>query len=149
MSMLPQAIENTDERVDSLLAALVARLPQRLVSRGFKHYSEVPEYDLRKGVLWVVTHGEGDYATGRGMLTKEGTTNIFLIGHLRVEETDSTETLEKAELAFIEEVKTAIRQGHTAMDIGLPSWEKSRLQEHPYGWFVVPATLGPPRANTN
>lgn len=150
MSMLPAAIEDTDARVTAVAAALAAALPDRVVARGFVPFTERDSAQLAKGVLNVITAGEGDYATGRGMQVREGTTNLRLIGHIDVTEQATSLALEQAELAFIAEIKDFFRQDNVAgLSLRLDNWVKSQLTERPHGWFVVYADIGPPRANTH
>lgn len=150
MSMFTAPIEETEQRVAAFASALATDLSDRIVERGFVPFTERDANDLRHGVVNIVTAGEGNYANGRGMQVREGTTKIRLICHIDVTETDPRLTLEQAELAFIEQIKQFFRQDNIpGMSVRLDNWIKSQLTEHPHGWAVVYAEIGPPRANTH
>ena len=144
-----QAIERMDDRLDAVEASLASALSTRVISRALKHYTDQTDDDLTAGVVTIVSAGEGDYNKGLGMVAREGTQRILLIGHLSVAETTGGKDIEAAELDLIEEIKAWVRQPITGMSLRLDNVQHSRQLEHPYGWLVAYIDIGPPRATTH
>lgn len=143
-----QAIERMDDRMDAIAAALLLALPTRVVKRSLKHYTEHSAADLAAGVVTLVSAGEGSYNPGLGMVAKEGTHRVLLIGHLKVAEGQDGEDIEAAELDLAEEIKAFVRAGVTGTSLRLDRIEHSRQLENPYGWLVAYIDAGPPRRTT-
>jgi hypothetical protein len=93
----------------------------------------------------IVTAGERDFKNQKGMIAKEGTQRMLLVGHLRVAETASPEDVQTAEFALIKEVKAALNTGVVGIGYSLVSVEQSRQLDFPYGWVVADLDAGPPR----
>jgi hypothetical protein len=150
MAIGPPVIERMDARMDAVEAALRAALPTRAVKRSFqRHYTDHRREDLRRGVVVLVSAGEGDYRGGLGGAAREGTQRMLLIGHLQVDEHAEPVATERAETALIEEIKAFVQASPVAgLELQLDSVQHSRQQEHPYGWVVAYLDAGPPAQTT-
>lgn len=142
-------IERMDDRLAAIAAALTTALSTRTVKRGLYHYSDHSPADLTKGVVMLVSAGEGDYSKALGMAAKEGTHRIMLVGHLKVLESDTRQAIEAAELDLIEEIKAFVRSGVAGTTLTLDRAEQSRQLEHPYGWVLAFIDAGPTRSTVN
>ncbi len=142
-------IKDTQARLDAVETLLTAQMPTRFIKRSLLHYTEQDNAELTAGILTIVKASEDNYKNQRGMVTKEATTQMLLIGHLHVAETTTSQAIETAELAFEKELKAAIETGITGLSFTLERIESSRQLEHPYGWFVAFVNIGPPRTSTH
>lgn len=148
--MIPVAIERMDERLDAVAASLIAALPARVVKRSrVRHYTEHEEADIEKGVVMLISSGEKDYKRGRGMIAKEGTHSMLLIGHVKSDEDSEPQASEVAELMLIEEIKAFARIPIPGLSLTLAQVHHSQQLEHPYGWVVAYLDAGPPNQNTH
>jgi len=138
------AVDHMGTRLAAVLVLLTAQLSTRHVTRNLKHFTDQPAADIADGILTIVSAGEGNYKNQRGMVAKEGTGRLLLIGHLKLAESASGQAVEDAEVAFIEEVKAALRVGVTGIGFALQNVEHSRQLDRPYGWFVASVDAGPP-----
>ncbi len=150
--MIPN-IERMDDRLDAVEAAMLAdtALKLRVIKRSYlRHYSSHTEDEIKKGVLTLMSAGEGDYSQKLGMVARDGTHRMLIICHLKVSEPDSKKqprAVEDMELDIIEEVKTFVRNTVNGMDLVIDSVQHSRQQEAPIGWFVMYLDAKP-QANT-
>ena len=145
--MGPVMLEHMDERLAAVRALFSAALSARVIKDSLLHYTEHTDAELTAGVLTIVSQGEGDYSTALGMTAREGTQSLLFIGHLKLAESATGRDIETAELAFIRELKTALRTGVEGVELQLRRIEHSAQLDHPYGWFVASVDAGPPRAN--
>ncbi|MDD2664371.1 MAG: hypothetical protein PHD19_11525 [Dechloromonas sp.] len=127
-----------NDTLNALLSGLQAALPGRLVSRSHVPLSLRPVGDLEKGVLALVSLGEGDYANYRGREAQLGRISALLIGHLIVSEQAEAIAVEQAELALAEEIKAFLRGN---LPTGVSScladgFKQSGQLEFPRGWIV-------------
>jgi len=140
-------ISRMDDRLAAFRAAIEAigsPLAARVHKPNLVHYTEHSDVDLTTGVIISVSAGEGDYYQAPGMIAKEGTHKVLLIGHCRVAETANPADIEALELDMIEEVKAFLRLPIAGMSLRLDRVEHSRQLEFPYGWFVAFVDLLPP-----
>lgn len=148
--MGPTPIERMDDRLDALQAALVAfyaALPEgerRVVKRGLKDYREHANADLAKGVVTLVSDSEAGFSTRFGEVARKGAQTVLLVGHLKVAETADPAAVEVLELDMVEQLKTFVRAGVAGIGLLLNDIQTSRQLDHPYGWFVMSITAGPP-----
>jgi hypothetical protein len=144
-------IARMDDRLAAFRAAIVAAgspLAARVHKPNLMHYTAHSEAELTQGVIISVSAGEGNYhQASEGMIAKEGTHRVLLIGHCRVAETATPSAIEALEINMIEEVKAFLRLPIPGMSLNLESVEHSRQLELPYGWFVAFIELLPPRTN--
>lgn len=145
--MGPQLLEHMDERLAAARALFTAQLPTRVIKDSLVHFDDHSAAELTAGVLMIVSRGEGDYSSALGMVAREGTQNLMMIGHLKLDESSSGRDIENAEMAFIREVKTALKVGTEGVDLQLQRIDHSAQLDHPYGWFVASVDAGPPRAS--
>lgn len=141
-------IDRLDDRLDAIAASLSAALPNRVIKRALMHYTDHSPAELAAGVVTLVSAGEKDYSRNLGMVARDGTQQILLIGHLKVAEDTTGMDIEAAELDLIEDLKTWCRQPLPGMALRLESIQHSRQLEHPYGWLVAYFDITSPRANT-
>jgi len=143
------AISRMDDRLDAIETALVTALPTRPVKRSLlKHYSDYSDQELADGVVILLSAGERDYNNKPGMIAKEGTHRIILIGYLKLNEKASQpQDVEAAELDLIEEIKAFVRAGVSGTTLLLDNVQHSRQLEFPYGWVVAYIDAGPPNMN--
>ena len=139
-------IERMDDRMAAVLTAMqeYPGLVARVIKRSLTHYKNQSEYDLKKGILTLVSAGEGDYNQGLGMIARDGTHRMLIIGQLKADD-NNPESAEDMELDMIEEVKSFVRSGIDGMDLMMDNVKHSRQQEAPYGWFVIYMDAGPQR----
>ncbi|MCW8830665.1 MAG: hypothetical protein OQK32_03990, partial [Gammaproteobacteria bacterium] len=107
--MIQKPIDDMAERLTSVEQLLTDQLTTRHIKRALKHYSDQDNAELLAGILTIVSAGEADYKNQRGMVAKEGTGKILLVAHIKVAESDNSQDIEDAELAFFKEVKAALR----------------------------------------
>ena len=147
--MGPEIISNMSERLNAVKDSLATAMPTRTVTRELKHFDEHSDAEIAAGVLMVTSRNERDYSQSLGMVAKEGTQKLLLIGHIKAAESVSGEALEDAEIAFIEELKAALRITVPGVGLRLTSVEHSGQIDKPYGWLVASVDAGPPDMNTN
>lgn len=141
-------ISRMDDRMDAVGTALTAALPARVVKRSLlQHFDAHGRGEIEQGVVMLVSAGEKDYRREPGMVAKEGTHGMVLVGHLKVDENDTPQAVEAAELDLIEEIKTFVRAGVTGMTLFLDRVEHSRQLDFPYGWIVAYLSAGPSNSN--
>lgn len=138
-------IENMGARLTAVTDLFTEQLTTRHIKRALKFFADQDSAEILAGILMIVSAGEADYKNQRGMVGKEGTGKILLVGHIRVAESDNSQDIEDVEIAFIEEIKAALRVDVPGLSFSLESVEHSRQLEHPYGWFVATIKVGPPR----
>jgi hypothetical protein len=147
--MLSQ-IERMDDRLDAIQAALIAwyltqpEPERRVVKRGLVDYREHSDAELASGVVTLVSEGEDGFSTRFGEVGRKGQQGILLVGHLKVAETATPAAVEALELDMVEQLKTFVRGGVTRIGLLLNTVQQSRQLDHPYGWFVMSITAGPP-----
>jgi hypothetical protein len=134
-------------RTAAIIASLEAALPARTIKRGLLHYDDHGAAELAQGVVMLISDAEQDYSRALGMVAKEPTHRLILVGHLKVAETQTPADLEDAEQDLIEELKAWIRTGLDGMDLLPEAIQQSRQLEHPYGWIVAYVDAVPPRSN--
>jgi hypothetical protein len=117
----------------------------------FRHYTEHEETDLEKGVVMLVSDGEGDYKPTRAAsaAAKEGVHSFLVIGHLKADDDAEPQATEAAELDLIEEIKAFARIPIPGLSLRLTRTQHSRQMEHPYGWVVAFLEARPPVENTH
>lgn len=143
------AIDNMGLKLDAINTLLTAKLPAgRVVKRSLIHLTDQLPAELLAGIVTLVSAGESNYKNQRGMVGKEGDHAMLLIGHLKVPESNNSKDTEDAEILFIEEIKTVLRNNVAGISISLQSVEHSRQLEHPWGWFVISINVGAPRTST-
>lgn len=148
--MGPQSLDRLDLKTAAILASLAQRLPARVVSPDWhKSYDAYSVDELARGVLQVVSLGEGDYLSGPGTVAREGVQRLAVIGYLKLDDTEHPSALQTAEFTLIEEIKAWARAGVTGIGLRLESVDQSRQLEHPYGWVVAIIQAGPPDSTTN
>lgn len=137
-------------RMDAIETAALAFFTTRKVQRSLlQSFTEHAESDIAKGVIMMVSQGEGNYHNGQGMIAKEGTQNIRFICHLKVDEkTQAQVDVEKAEGALIEEIKAFVRAGVTGMTLVLSKVTQSQQLAYPYGFVVADIQAEPPNQTT-
>jgi len=141
-------IDRMDDRLDAVEQALVAALPTRVVRRSWlREFDAYSEADLLRGVVCLISAGEREYQTGPGRNARGGVHRMLLIAYLKVEEQETPQAIERAELDLAEEIKAAVRAGAPGVGLSLVSIEHSRQLEHPYGWVVVHLDAGPQKSN--
>lgn len=143
--MITKPIDDIAERLTAVEALFTAQLTTRHIKRALKHFTDQDDTELQEGILTIVSAGEAGYKNQKGMVAKEGTGKILLVAHIRVAESNNSQDIEDAELAFFKEVKVALRVDVPGLGFALESFEHSRQLEHPYGWFVATIKVGPPR----
>ena len=146
--MGPEIISNMSQRLNAVKDALTAAMPSRVVTRELKHFDDHSAADIAAGVLMVTSRSERDYSPSLGMVAKEGTQKLLLIGQIKLAESVTGEALEDAEITFIEELKAALRITIPGIGIRLTSVEHSGQIDKPYGWLVASVDAGPPQLNT-
>lgn len=135
-------LERLDTRLDAIAASLTAALPDRIVSRTLKHLSAQAASDLDRGIVMLVSAGEGDFVGPAGQPAFEGVQHIMLVVHLKVAEGSPASDVEAAELSLIEEIKAWMRTGIEGLWLAPTRIEHSRQLEAPYGWAVIFADAG-------
>ncbi len=138
------AINDIQLKLDAIETLLVAQMPTRNIKRSMQHFTEQDETELLSGIVTIVNAGESGFKNQLGMVAKEGTAAVWLIGHVKVAEDTPSQNIETAELALSKELKAAIRVGVPGIGFALERIEYSRQLEHPYGWFVAFLNAGPP-----
>jgi len=146
--MGPTALDRLDDRLDAIEAALVVAMPARIIKREMLHYDAHTVAELTAGVLMLTSQGEGSYSESLGMVAKEGTQKLLVIGHIKLPESATGRDVETAEINFIEELKSMLRTGVPGLSFKLVNVEQSAQLEKPYGWFVASVNAGPPQENT-
>ena len=146
--MGPAALERMNERLDAIEAALIAAMPSRTIKREMLPFDDHGSAELSAGVLMLISQGEGNYSSELGMVAKQGTQKLLLIGHLELAPTATGQEVEAAEITFIEELKSMLRAGVPGLSFNLINVEHSAQLEKPYGWFVASVDAGPPKENT-
>ena len=153
--MGPDMIDSMPARMDAVKAAMdaAAALQLRVIKRSYlRDYDSHSQAELSQGVITLISNGEGNYKRGQGMVAKEGTHRLMMIGHLKVSEQLDGEqqglAVEAMEMAMIEEIKTFARAGVPGMGLSVESVQQSRQQAAPYGWIVVYVNAGPPGETT-
>lgn len=146
MSITPQ-IEDVSARYDAVKAALAGALTSRAHADNLEHFDERNAADLRKGVITLVSDGEGDYSHRPGMETLNGVQRLVIVGQFKVNETDAKTVIQAAEFALMQEIKTFVRAGVPGTGLQLMDMVQSRQQDHPYGWVVATLNAGPTAHN--
>lgn len=146
--MGPVKLERLDDRLNAFETALKAALPTRIIKRELMHFDKHTAAEISAGVLMLVSKGEGSYSQVPGMVAKEGTLYLTLIGHLKLAETNTGQELETAEINFIEEIKAALRINVPGMSLKLNNIDQSAQLDFPYGWLVASVDVTPPQQNT-
>jgi len=146
--MGPIVLERMDDRLDAIETAFVTALSTRIIKRELMHFDDHEEAEINAGVLMIASQGEGNYSESLGMVAKEGTQRLLLIGHLKLAEAASSLDVENAEIDFIEELKAALRLGVDGLSFSLKNVEQSAQLDKPYGWFVASVDAGPPLQNS-
>ena len=146
--MITPAISRMDDRMDAIFTAMRAdnSLSNYVKTRSrLLHPSLQDAADLKKGVLMLVSNGEGQYSKSQGQIAKKGQHEFVLIGHLKVDENKKDPVdAEAAELDMAENIKTFVRAGVDGMSLYLDDIQNSWQQEYPYGWIIVKLTAGSP-----
>jgi len=150
--MITPAIGRMDDRMDAIFLAMEDSqdLSGYVLQRSrMQHHSQHETADLKKGVLMLVSNGEGQYSKNPGMIAKNGLHEFILIGHLKVDDQAKPAEVEAAELDMAENVKSFIRSGVKGMELYLDDIQNSWQQEFPYGWIIVRLTAGSPGQTIN
>lgn len=129
-------LDRMDEKLAAVAAGLKSQLPTRTIKREFLFYSEHTDKELRDGVVMLISDGEGNYSNSPGMIAKNGTHKMIVIGHLKVPNSASKTDIESAEIMLIEEIKAFCRKGVQGVTLVLRSAQHSRQLEYPIGWVV-------------
>lgn len=141
-------IDDLDQRMAALGAALVAAMPDRHVFvdtlQPFTDYSDA---QLTTGVVQLVQDREQDYHNGIGMEGRLGTLRTLVYARLRVADNAERATLAAAERELAAAVKTWCRTGVTGLRLRLESIQFSRGLDFPYGWLAAYVAAGPQRDN--
>lgn len=127
--------------LDGLKAALAAAMPSRVVTRDFKPHDQHPMGDLIKGVVTLLSLGEGSYSPVLGRQGQNGNLRVLLVGLLQVAENAPTSAVEDAEFALVEEIKAFCNAPPAGVAFLLQSFSQSGQMEHPYGWISVEAEV--------
>lgn len=127
-----------DLTLTALRDGLAAALPSRLVTRSFKPLAARAQEDLQRGVLAVISRGEGDYANYVGREAQLGRLDVLLIGQLMLSGDPDGQAVEQAELALAEEIKAFLQAPLPAglRDCGASGFRQSGQLEVPCGWVV-------------
>jgi len=137
-------------RMDEIETAAVAFFSTRAVKRSLlQHFTNHAEGELEKGVIMIISRGEGDYKNGLGMTAKEGTQTVLFVCHIKVADDLEPVDVEKAEGALIEEIKSFLKQGVPGMSLKPERFDQSQQLEHPYGWVVAKLKAAPPQQGTH
>lgn len=150
--MITAAISRMDDRMDAIYEAIKSAqsLEPYVKSRSYvPHASQQKDADLKKGVLMLISNGEGGYSREKGQVANKGAHEFMLICHFKVADTDKPETTEAFELDMAEDIKTFVRAGVPGMTLYLDNIQNSWQQDHPYGWLAVKLTAGSPGHSIN
>lgn len=129
---------NPEQALEGLKTGLAAALPTRIVTRDFVQRAQRRQEDLLKGVLCIVSQGEQGYANYVGREADLGRLKVLLVGQILLPGSPSGLAVERAELAFAEEIKAFLGSE-------LPSpvtaclatgFVQSGQMEVPDGWIV-------------
>lgn len=144
------AIQRMDERMNAIAAAATTHFTTRVVKRSlFQHFDQHLPGELEKGVVMLISAGEGDYKRDFGMVAKDGTHRLLMIGHMIVGEDTEPVAVEQAEMVLIEEIKAfCVSTQIQGLSLNIVESEHSRQTAHPYGWVVVQLEAGPPFQTT-
>lgn len=142
MAIIPD-IENVKDRYDAVKTALESALPSRVHCDFHQHFDAYTADELQKGVITLLSDGEGDYSNRLGRMAKGGTQRLVLVGQIKVLETDTPEAIRNAEFLLMQEFKTFVDTGVPGMGLLLGNVQQSLEKDHPYGWVVATLEAGP------
>lgn len=127
-----------DARLELFRAALETGLPQRIVTRDYRHISLRDDADLEAGILSLVSLGEDRYQNLRNRLGDDACRNVLLIAQLRIAADENPLAVEQAELELFEEVLAVLRAGTGLLrSVDLREFRQSGQLDHPYGGWVL------------
>lgn len=126
------------DRMNAIVAALAARVPDRVVTRELKDAADRTPEDLAAGVYTLISKSEAEYPNLRGREGMDGRHGIVLIGHIELPERSTPAEVEDAEFVLIDEVKGFLQNLPASLcRINLVRIQQSAQTEHPYGWIAV------------
>jgi len=115
--------------------ALETAAPLRTVTRTLVMFSDREDEALLDGVYTLLVTGLSGAERYRRFV------DLMLVGQIKVDEEESGEKLEEAELLMIDEI-LAFQSGLN-VNFSFESIASSRQIEAPYGWVSVKGTVGP------
>lgn len=128
-----------EEVMQAIESSLAAAMPTRHVQRKLVDPAAEKAERLTKGVVCVVSAGGGNFANWPGREGELGTMNVAVVGFLQVGAKDSSEEIEKAELALLGDLLAWCQQEHAApIDAVTPGdYRQSQQLAHPAGWLAL------------
>ena len=132
-----------EQRLEDLAAALAAAAPARIVTRDYQDRAMRAEADLVTGVFTVIGRGGHDFANRPGRMADLGASRALVTGQLLVDEAALGREavgsdVEAAEFDLLGELQ-AMAQGALPTSIGglrLVKFDQSGQLETPYGWIA-------------
>jgi hypothetical protein len=148
--MIQKNIDHIGVRLAAFEDALITALPTRHIKRAeLIPFHEHKAQEIRDGVVTIISSGESNYNNSQGMVAREGTLRLILVGHLKLDENATGLEIETAEIALIEEIKAFVRAGVPGMSLSLDSSQQSRQLDKPYGWTLQYLDVGPLKPTTS
>lgn len=140
------SVHDANAALDALQASLAAKLPRRHFTRSLANPADLPDDQVRDGVVCIVNEGGGDFANYMGREGQLGHLQVSLVGFVRVDDKDPVAEIERAELQLLQELLEwtsdpgAIRAGDSVLPM---DFTQSKQLEHPYGWLLLKLDVRP------
>lgn len=137
-------IATGSEREAFMVAArdsLAAACPERHVTRGMLDPTNLPEKQLRQGVLTLIATNRRDWQMHTGREGEHGTLDFVIVGYVLLQGTDkNTERLERTEAQLEHEVLLWVRDELKTAPLDAIYPQRCTYSgglETPMGWFVM------------
>ena len=122
----------------SVASALMARYPDRIVTRSLMSFDERSDAELSRGVLTVLTFAADGLAQAAGTGADTGTGHLLITGQLWAGSDATGEDVETHELFLFQEIRDfALHPGAGLCPLDLDSVQFSGQQNaaEGYGWL--------------
>jgi hypothetical protein len=126
-----------DDLLEEIKQQFKSQQPNRLVTRSWKDQSKYSNDQLKSGVLTIVFTNET-----LGADIYNSYFNFMALGRIYCGKDAEGIDVERAELAFIGELKTLV-DSDEAVNITINDIKSSSQMEAPNGWFLAECLAGP------
>lgn len=126
------------DRMALIVSTLRTQLPARVITRDLADFADRATEDLARGVITVLSKGEGGYANYPGRAAMDGRQEILIVGQQELAESAAPSAIEDAEFALIEDVQGFLRAlPATLCRLDMRAFRQSMQLDHPYAWVAI------------
>ena len=128
----------TEAKVALIRTALQGAFPNRLVTRSAVDFAQRAAADRKRGVITLASNFIGDLRAPNAFFEVAGRLRLGLLYEVELSEKADGEAVERAEWAFLEELRAFIRSpGDGLCPLAILSAEFSKQAVVPTGWLFA------------